>query len=85
MEYPITIAKEGFTLTQPTKDYFIHSLEPMFMWHENSKIVCRSSKDLDSGIVKLEKLSDTMNIFLLRVLMIFMLEMYQSLYCKPFK
>ena len=25
MEYPINIAKEGFTLTQPTKDYFIHS------------------------------------------------------------
>ena len=60
MEYPITIAKEGFTLTQPTKDYFIHSLEPMFMWHENSKIVLSEvGKDLDSGIVKLEKLSDT--------------------------
>ena len=60
MEYPINIAKQGFTLTQPTKDYFIHSLEPMFMWHENSKIVLSEvSKDLDSGIVKLEKLSDT--------------------------
>ena len=60
MEYPINIAKEGFTLTQPTKDYFIHSLEPMYMWHENSKIVLSEvSKDLDSGIVKLEKLSDT--------------------------
>ena len=60
MEYPINIAKEGFTLTQPTKDYFIHSLEPMFMWHENSKIVLSEvSKDLDSGIVKLEKLRDT--------------------------
>ena len=60
MEYPINIAKEGFTLTQPTKDYFIHSLEPMFMWHENSKIVLSEvGKDLDSGIVKLEKLSDT--------------------------
>ena len=60
MEYPINIAKEGFTLTQPTKDYFIHSLEPMFMWHENSKIVLSEvGKDLDSGIVKLDKLSDT--------------------------
>ena len=60
MEYPINIAKEGFTLTQPTKDYFIHSLEPMFMWHENSKIVLSEvCKDLDSGLVKLEKLSDT--------------------------
>ena len=60
MEYPINIAKEGFTLTQPTKDYFIHSLEPMFMWHENSKIVLSEiGKDLDSGVVKLEKLSDT--------------------------
>ena len=60
MEYPINIAKEGFTLTQPTKDYFIHSLEPMFMWHENSKIVLSEvGKDLNSGIVKLEKLSDT--------------------------
>jgi len=60
MEYPINIAKEGFTLTQPTKDYFIHSLEPIFMWHENSKIVMSEvCKDLDSGLVKLEKLSDT--------------------------
>jgi len=60
MEYPINIAKEGFTLTQPTKDYFIHSLEPMFMWHENSKIVLSEvGKDLESGIVKLKKLSDT--------------------------
>jgi len=60
MEYPINIAKEGFTLTQPTKDYFTHSLEPMFMWHENSKIVLSEvCKDLDSGLVKLEKLSDT--------------------------
>ena len=32
----------------------------MFMWHENSKIVLSEvGKDLDSGIVKLEKLSDT--------------------------
>ena len=38
LEFPIKTAKEGFKLTQPTKDYFIHSLEPMFMWHEQSKI-----------------------------------------------
>jgi gamma-glutamyltranspeptidase/glutathione hydrolase len=32
----------------------------MFMWHENSKIVLSEvCKDLDSGLVKLEKLSDT--------------------------
>ena len=29
LEYPIKISKEGFKLTQPTKDYFIHSLKPM--------------------------------------------------------
>ena len=60
LEYPIQIAKEGFKLTQPTKDYFLHSLEPMFMWHEYSKDVLNNVyKDLDTGIVKLEKLSDT--------------------------
>ena len=60
LEYPIQIAKEGFKLTQPTKDYFLHSLEPMFMWHEYSKDVLNNVyKDLDNGIVKLEKLSDT--------------------------
>ena len=60
LEYPIQIAKDGFKLTQPTKDYFLHSLEPMFMWHEYSKEVLNDVyKDLDSGIVKLEKLSDT--------------------------
>ena len=60
LEYPIKIAKDGFKLTQPTKDYFLHSLEPMFMWHEYSKEVLNNVyKDLDSGIVKLEKLSDT--------------------------
>jgi len=60
LEYPIKIAKDGFKLTQPTKDYFIHSLEPMFMWHEYSKNVLNSVyQDLDNGIVKLEKLSDT--------------------------
>jgi gamma-glutamyltranspeptidase/glutathione hydrolase len=60
LEYPIKIAKDGFKLTQPTKDYFLHSLKPMFMWHEYSKDVLNNVyKDLDSGIVKLEKLSDT--------------------------
>ena len=60
LEYPIKIAKDGFKLTQTTKDYFLHSLEPMFMWHEYSKEVLNDVyKDLDSGIVKLEKLSDT--------------------------
>ena len=60
LEYPIKIAKDGFKLTQPTKDYFIHSLEPLFMWHEYSKDVLNNVyKDLDNGIVKLDKLSDT--------------------------
>ena len=60
LEYPIKIAKDGFKLTQPTKDYFIHSLEPMFMWHEYSKDVLNNVyEDLDNGIVKLDKLSDT--------------------------
>ena len=60
LEYPIKIAKDGFKLTQPTKDYFTHSLEPMFMWHEYSKdVLSNVYEDLDNGIVKLEKLSDT--------------------------
>ena len=39
LEFPINIAKNGFKLTQPTKDYFQHSLEPIFMWHDYSKII----------------------------------------------
>lgn len=62
LEFPINIAKNGFKLTQPTKDYFKHSLEPMFMWHEYSKIILKNvSNNLDNGIVKLDKLSDSLN------------------------
>ena len=62
LEFPIKTAKEGFKLTQPTKDYFIHSLEPMFMWHEQSKIALTNVyEDLENGIVKLDKLADTLS------------------------
>ena len=62
LEFPIKTAKEGFKLTQPTKDYFIHSLEPMFMWHEQSKIALANVyEDLENGIVKLDKLADTLS------------------------
>ncbi len=62
LEYPVKISKEGFKLTQPTKDYFIHSLKPMFMWHEYSKSTLNNVyEDLENGIVKLDKLSDTLN------------------------
>ena len=61
LEYPIKISKEGFKLTQPTKD-FIHSLKPMFMWHEYSKSTLKNVyEDLENSIVKLDKLSDTLN------------------------
>jgi len=62
LEFPINIAKNGFKLTQPTKDYFQHSLKPMFMWHDYSKMILENiSHDLDDGIVKLSKLSDSLN------------------------
>ena len=62
LEFPIKTAKECFKLTQPTKDYFIHSLEPMFMWHEQSKIALANVyEDLENGIVKLDKLADTLS------------------------
>ncbi len=62
LEYPINIAKQGFKLTQPTKDYFLHSLEPMFMWHDYSRMILKNvSNDLNNGIVKLDKLSDSLN------------------------
>ena len=62
LEFPIKTAKDGFKLTQPTKDYFIHSLEPMFMWHDESKITLANVyDDLDGGVVKLDKLSDTLS------------------------
>ena len=62
LEFPINIAKNGFKLTQPTKDYFQHSLEPIFMWHDYSKIILENvSNDIDNAIVKLDKLSDSLN------------------------
>ena len=61
LEFPINIAKKGFKLTQPTKDYFKHSLKPMFMWHDYSKMILQNiSQDLENGIVKLNKLSDSL-------------------------
>ena len=62
LEFPINIAKNGFKLTQPTKDYFQHSLEPIFMWYDYSKIILENvANNLDNGIVKLDKLSDSLN------------------------
>ena len=62
LEFPISIAKNGFKLTQPTKDYFKHSLGPIFMWHDYSKIILENvQNNLDYGIVKLDKLSDSLN------------------------
>lgn len=62
LEFPINIAKTGFKLTQPTKDYFQHSLEPIFMWHDYSKIILENvANNIDNGIVKLDKLSDSLN------------------------
>jgi gamma-glutamyltranspeptidase/glutathione hydrolase len=62
LEFPINIAKNGFKLTQPTKDYFKHSLEPIFMWHDYSKIILENvQNNLDDGIIKLDKLSDSLN------------------------
>ena len=61
LEFPINIAKKGFKLTQPTKDYFQHALKPMFMWHDYSKMILENiSQDLENGIVKLNKLSDSL-------------------------
>ena len=62
LEFPINIAKNGFTLTQPTRDYFQHSLEPIFMWHDYSKLILENvANNIDNGIVKLDKLSDSLN------------------------
>jgi len=62
LEFPINIAKNGFKLTQPTRDYFQHSLEPIFMWHYYSKIILENvTNNIDNGIVKLDKLSDALN------------------------
>ena len=62
LEFPINIAKNGFKLTQPTRDYFQHSLEPIFMWHYYSKIILENVKNnIDNGIVKLDKLSDSLS------------------------
>jgi len=62
LEFPIKIARNGFKLTQPTKDYFQHSLEPIFMWHDYSKIILENvANNIDNAIVKLDKLSDSLS------------------------
>ena len=62
LEFPCKIAKNGFKLTQPTKDYFKHSLEPIFMWHDYSKIILENvANNIDNAIVKLDKLSDSLS------------------------
>ena len=62
LEFPINIAKNGFKLTQPTRDYFQHSLEPIFMWHDYSKIILENvANNIDNAIVKLDKLSDSLS------------------------
>ena len=61
-EYPIELAKNGFTLPQPSKDYLIHSLEPLFMWHPTSENTLQSVfNDLENGVVVLSKLSDSLS------------------------
>ena len=62
LEFPINIAKNGFKLTQPTRNYFQHSLKPIFMWHDYSKIILKNvANNINNGIVKLDKLSDSLN------------------------
>ena len=59
-EYPVNILKTGFKLTQPTKNYFVHSLKPLFSWHTESKsILTPIINNFDDGLVKIPKLSST--------------------------
>ena len=61
-EYPIELAKNGFSLPQPSKDYLVHSLEPLFMWHPTSKNTLQCVfNDLENGVVVLSKLSDSLS------------------------
>tara|TARA_B100000902_G_scaffold8655_3_gene10912 strand:- start:2194 stop:3636 length:1443 start_codon:yes stop_codon:yes gene_type:complete len=60
-EFPIHLANQGFKLTQPSKDYLKHSLEPLFQWHPVSKSSLQGiSNDLENGVVVLSKLADTL-------------------------
>ena len=59
-EFPIKIAKKGFRLTQPSKDYLNHSLVPLFFWHEEAKKTFKFiNEDLEQGEVQFLKLADT--------------------------
>lgn len=59
-EFPIKIAKKGFKLTQPSKDYLNHSLVPLFFWHEEAKKTFKFiNEDLEQGEVQFLKLADT--------------------------
>jgi len=60
LEFPINIAKNGFKLTQPTKDYLEHSLVPLFFWHEEAKNTFKYiNEDINVGEVHFLKLADT--------------------------
>ena len=61
-EFPIKLAKEGYKLTQPSKDYLTHSLHPLYMWHPESNLNLKNiANDIENGVVVLSKLADTYN------------------------
>ena len=60
-EYPINLARSGFTLSDVTLEYFEHSLDPVYSWDTTSKdkLSILSIGDPKKAIVKMEKLADT--------------------------
>jgi len=61
LEYPISLAKNGFTLSPVSLEYFDYALEPIYSWDKTSKekLSFLSEEDPDKAIIKMERLGDT--------------------------
>ncbi len=60
-EYPINLARTGFTLSDVTLEYFEHSLDTVYSWDPTSKdkLSILSNGDPKNALIKMEKLADT--------------------------
>ena len=60
-EYPVSLARNGFVLSDVSLEYFEHSLEPIYSWDKTSKekLSILSNIDPKKAVIRMEKLGDT--------------------------